>query len=158
MQLRKCKEESSNVCLLIADTSRSVSTGLAVSEQCVGTESYQIFHRVFDVLKLLFQFLSQTCLVLRLFSGEIEQNYGNFSLSAMNGDISLLAQNCARDAFHHISLSPHRNGHIFSPEILSLKTSVWPNKAMNHYKLLTISTFAISELVIYIFRLEYLFL
>ena len=122
MQLRKCKEESSNVCLLIADTSQSVSIRWAASEECVGTESYQIFHRVFDVLKLLFQFLSQTCLVLRLFSGEIEQNYGNFSLSAMNGDISLLAQNCARDAFHHISLSPHPNGHIFSPEILPLKT------------------------------------
>ena len=45
-----------------------------------------------------------------LFTGEIERNYGNFSLSTMNGDISLLGQNCARDDFHHISLFLDHNG------------------------------------------------
>ena len=58
-----------------------------------------------------FQFWFQTCLVCaRLFTGEIERNYGNFSLSTMNGDISLLGQNCARDDFHHISLFLDHNG------------------------------------------------
>ena len=76
----------------------------------------------------LFQFWSQTCLVCeRLFSGEIEQNYGNFSLSTMNGDISLLGQNCARDAFQHISLSPHHNGHIFTRKTCFENHHIWTN-------------------------------
>ena len=57
----------------------------------------------------------------RLFTGEIERNYGNFSLSTMNGDISLLGQNCARDDFHHISLFLDHNGRTvdtFLQEIL----------------------------------------
>ena len=55
----------------------------------------------------LFNFCRESVYCVPLQCGELEENYGHFSLSTMNGDISVLGQNCATDASNHISLYLH---------------------------------------------------
>ena len=55
----------------------------------------------------LFNFCRESVYCVPLQFGELEENYGHFSLSSMNGDISVLGQNCATDASNHISLYLH---------------------------------------------------
>ena len=64
------------------------------------------FHRVKSFF-CLFNFCRESVYCVPLQCGELEENYGHFSLSTMNGDISVLGQNCATDASNHISLYLH---------------------------------------------------
>ena len=99
----------------------SVSIGFPASEQALQRKVTAAF--IFLSSFVLFQFSSQTCLVCaRLFSGEIEQNYGNFSLSTMNGDISLLEGKIVQEMLSTIFHFPLIVTATFSQDILTLKT------------------------------------
>ena len=104
----------------------SVSIGFPASEQALQRKVTAAFILFFILVEVLFQFSSQTCLVcVRLFSGEIEQNYGNFSLSTMNGDISLLEGKIVQEMLSTIFHFPLIVTATFSQDILILKTIIW---------------------------------
>ena len=103
----------------------SVSTPSADSEEGKIPMGLEFFCR--------FNFCRESVYCVPLQCGELEENYGHFSLSTMNGDISVLGQNCATDASNHISLYLHASRNFTeSPNTSQVRKQIKSQKIKIH--------------------------